>query len=278
MRLEDRAVLSSLAMASVKGKGRRPRKVVVVPRKTRELRHQDTVIPIPVRESSRSKRLRISVGSHGVRMSVPRGTAEREIDRFIASQETWIVKTLRSQSQPRSNRLGLQQAGVVWHQGEPIKAVRSNGVRSRAFLALYQGERVLAVSGPRDRAAAAIDSWCREQLRLIAEEIIEREAPQLGVTVKKLRIGDQRTRWGSASSNGTISLSWRLLLAPRQVIEYVVIHELCHLLEMNHSKRFWAHVARRWPSWKEERKWLQEHEGELHHWSPKIALTQPLAG
>jgi predicted metal-dependent hydrolase len=78
-----------------------------------------------------------------------------------------------------------------------------------------------------------------------------------------IRIGDQKTRWGSCSSNGTLSFSWRLMLAPPRVLDYVVIHELCHLTYMNHSREFWAKVASIDPDYREHRKWLKDNGDSL---------------
>ena len=79
---------------------------------------------------------------------------------------------------------------------------------------------------------------------------------------------DQRTRWGSCSSRGTLSFNWRLALAPLEVLDYVVVHELCHLREANHSPRFWRLVGERRPGWREQRAWLREHGAELLAFRP----------
>jgi hypothetical protein len=84
-------------------------------------------------------------------------------------------------------------------------------------------------------------------------------ADRLGVTFGKIRIAEQKTRWGSCSSNGTLSFNWKLMLAPPRVLDYVVVHEVCHLKEMNHSPRFWAYVEQLMPEYKEYRKWLREN-------------------
>ena len=84
-----------------------------------------------------------------------------------------------------------------------------------------------------------------------------------GGVYDKVVIRDQKTRWGSCSSNGTLSFNYRLMLAPPQILDYVVVHELCHLKHMNHSPEFWAAVEKVLPDYKERRKWLKEHGNEL---------------
>jgi len=88
-------------------------------------------------------------------------------------------------------------------------------------------------------------------------------AQQLGVTYDRIRIANQKTRWGSCSSKGTLSFNWRLMLAPPKVLEYVVVHEVCHLKEMNHSPRFWKLVEKFMPDYKEYKKWLKENGNTL---------------
>jgi predicted metal-dependent hydrolase len=104
----------------------------------------------------------------------------------------------------------------------------------------------------------------RELLASLADE----EAPRLDVAYGKLRIGDQRTLWGSCSAKGTLSFNWRLVLAPLAVADYVVVHELCHLRVPDHSRRFWALVESRRPRFHEPRAWLREHGAELLAFRP----------
>ncbi len=88
-------------------------------------------------------------------------------------------------------------------------------------------------------------------------------AQQIGVSYERIRIAEQKTRWGSCSSKGTLSFNWKLMLAPPKVLDYVVVHELCHLKEMNHSPRFWKLVEDIMPDYKEYRKWLKENGSTL---------------
>jgi predicted metal-dependent hydrolase len=111
----------------------------------------------------------------------------------------------------------------------------------------------LAVSGSEARIGA------RELISALAEE----EASRIGVAYRRIRIGDQRTLWGSCSRRGTLSFNWRLVLAPLEVLDYVVVHELCHLHVLDHSQRFWRVVERHRPEWREQRDWLREHGPEL---------------
>ena len=91
----------------------------------------------------------------------------------------------------------------------------------------------------------------------------EHWAPRLGVAFGRIRVKDQRTLWGSCSPSGDLSFNWRLTQAPAEVLDYVVVHELAHRLEMNHSRLFWAHVERVLPGHRVHRRWLRRHGREL---------------
>lgn len=92
---------------------------------------------------------------------------------------------------------------------------------------------------------------------------VEYYAQQIGVSYERIRIAEQKTRWGSCSGKGTLSFNWKLMLAPPKVLDYVVVHEVCHLKEMNHSPRFWNLVEEIMPDYKEYRKWLKENGNTL---------------
>jgi predicted metal-dependent hydrolase len=115
---------------------------------------------------------------------------------------------------------------------------------------------------------AVSESEARIGARELVSALAEEESRRVGVAYARIRIGDQRTRWGSCSSRGTLSFSWRLVLAPFEVLDYVVVHELCHLRVPNHSKSFWTLVERWRPGWRDQREWLQEYGPELLAFRP----------
>jgi hypothetical protein len=104
----------------------------------------------------------------------------------------------------------------------------------------------------------------RERIALIAQS----EARALDVTYARITLRDQRSRWGSCSSKGTLSFNWRLVLAPHDVLDYVVVHEICHLVELNHGAQFWKLVEKRRPSYRESRQWLDDHGWEILAYQP----------
>jgi predicted metal-dependent hydrolase len=119
---------------------------------------------------------------------------------------------------------------------------------------------------PSDRrtTAAVLEAWLRPRARAAIEHEVARHAPALGVGPAAITVRDQRTRWGSASRKGRLAFSWRLILAPPEALETVVIHELAHLRVFGHGPRFWAVVASRRPDHRTWRRWLSDHSTELH--------------
>jgi predicted metal-dependent hydrolase len=113
----------------------------------------------------------------------------------------------------------------------------------------------------------------RREARARIELIAQSEAVAIGVAYRHIAIRDQVSRWGSCSSNGSLSFNWRLVLAPHDVLDYVVVHEVCHLVEHNHGPRFWKLVERRRPSYRESRAWLDEHGWEILAYRPPEELA-----
>lgn len=130
--------------------------------------------------------------------------------------------------------------------------------------------RERAKQRPRLRLDPAVvsEADARRAARELVTMLAEDEAEPLGVSWSRIEIRDQRSRWGSCSTRGTLSFNWRLVLAPFEVLDYVVVHELCHLREANHSQRFWKLVEGRRPDWREHRNWLHEHGPELLAFRP----------
>jgi predicted metal-dependent hydrolase len=120
-----------------------------------------------------------------------------------------------------------------------------------------------------DRRAVS-ETEARLAVRELVAMLVDEEAPAIGVSPARIQIRDQRSRWGSCSTRGTLSFNWRLVLAPFDVLDYVVVHELCHLREPNHSSRFWRLVERHRPDWRTQRDWLHTHGPELLAFKPVV--------
>jgi len=118
-----------------------------------------------------------------------------------------------------------------------------------------------------DRLTLTEDQGRREALARISL-IAQSEAAALGARFTRITLRDQRSRWGSCSSKGALSFNWRLVLAPHDVLDYVVVHEVCHLVELHHGPAFWRVVAKRRPGYEDSRRWLDEHGWEILAYQP----------
>jgi len=165
--------------------------------------------------------------------------------------------------------IDLRRSGVVWLGGREVPVARTGAERAVARLSPNPGH--LMVGGRRRAdALAAIDRWYRREARARIQPVVTAEGDRLGLRAKKVRIGNQRSRWGSCSTSGTLSFNWRLLIGAPEALRYVVIHELVHLEHHNHSRRFRAALTEAMPDWKVQAAWLRANERVLLAWKPRI--------
>ena len=229
-------------------------------------------VHVRVRSSDRAKTMRITVGPRRpLEVVVPTGTTEERIQRFLHQKRRWIDDKVAS-SEAIANRpsvLGLDKTGVVWIGGRPLEVQRRIGGRPIARAA---EPSMLTVSGPATRHADAIERWYRRQARCHIARSVQHESARLALKYAAIGIRDPRTRWGSCSRSGHLSFSWRLVLTPPEILRYVVVHELCHLVEPNHSKAFWRTLEAAQPGWQASARWLRRHGHELHVYDPQVAL------
>ena len=227
---------------------------------------------VEIRESRRARRLRLIVSAdEPPQLVVPVGTSTRAIRRMLRENRAWMERKTAElrRREERRPKLGLAEPGFVPLLGTSVE-VRWDAA-SRAVAQLRGGE--LQVGGDRDAAAEAIERWYRREARERIGLVVEREAAVLGVNPTRISVRDQRTRWGSASSSGALSFSWRLLLMPFDVLDYVVVHELCHLHRMDHSPAFWDLVADARPGYERHIRWLRNHGPELGSYDPATGLA-----
>jgi len=128
------------------------------------------------------------------------------------------------------------------------------------------GLPILKVSGRLEHAPRRMKDWLVEQARADLDASVTRHSRTLNVKARSISVRDQTSRWGSCTAGGLLSFSWRLVMAPGHVLDYVAAHEVAHLLEMNHGPRFWKHVARCMPRLEEAKRWLRSHGADLHRY------------
>lgn len=210
---------------------------------------------------SRRKTLSLIVESDGtLTVRAPLRMKEADIRRFIEAKADWIKqKQARAQEEALPSRQYVDGETFLYLGREILLRIIPNG---RPALVM---DRVFKLTrSARPQAESCFEAWYKKQARAVLSERVEYFAKLHGFRVGKIRISSARTRWGSCSSKETLSFTWRLVMAPLEVIDYVVVHELCHLNEMNHSRTFWARVEAILPNYKACRKWLKDNGAKLH--------------
>jgi predicted metal-dependent hydrolase len=203
-----------------------------------------------------------------------KGEAERLAESFVAEREVWLRRHLDRQARQRAelDALGpLRDGGTLLFRGEAhrLRVVAPTPGRSRTAVTREggdDGDELVVRPGARERRdlAAILEAWLRVRARSAIEREIERHAPALAVEPAEVTVRDTRTRWGSCSRARRLSFSWRLILAPPEALETVVVHELAHLRVFGHGPEFWELVAARRPDHRRWRRWLRDHSLELH--------------
>jgi predicted metal-dependent hydrolase len=153
----------------------------------------------------------------------------------------------------------LRDGGEVPYLGERLSlAVRVERSRTRAHVA-RRGSELTVKLGPRTPLAQALEAWYRRRARVEVAPRLDAAVARAGRSYTRLQIRGQRTRWASCSTSGAMSFNWRLLLAPGEILDYVVEHEVAHLDVQDHSARFWRLLALRCAGWRQHEGWLRRH-------------------
>ncbi len=217
-------------------------------------------VPVSIRRSARARRILVHVGSYDgkVEIVLPPGCSKREGVGFAASQAGWIARQLSRIDAPVPFADGADFPLL----GETVTIRLVRGASAVPSFAL--GE--LVVGGSDDTLAGRVRRWLRSEARDRIEPLAHDKARIVGKKVNRITVRDTHSRWGSCSRGGNLNFSWRLVMAPEAVLDYVVAHEVAHLVEMNHSPDFWAVVAELCPGHRKSRQWLRAHGAGLHRY------------
>jgi predicted metal-dependent hydrolase len=207
--------------------------------------------------SARARRftLRLESAGAGAILTVPTGVPDAESRRFLARHAGWLRSALARQP----DEVIVGPGAELPVSGRPVVVEVRQGPRRPPVLA--GGALVLQGAGAE---GARISTWLRLRARDALIPAVRGHARRLGRQIESIVLRDTRSRWGSCSSNGTISFSWRLAMAPAEVLDYVAAHEAAHLVEMNHSDRYWAVLAELVPDYARHRAWLKREGRRLH--------------
>lgn len=225
--------------------------------KTRSTTHVlpgDPPVEVALRRSARAKRysLRVSRSDGRVSLSLPLWASEKEALEFLRAREDWVRHHLASAPAPALARIGAMV---------PVCGVPRSVVEGAGRAARFADGVIFVPPGPREgpRIKALLTALARERLT----RSVTTHVSALGRRHGQITLRDPKSRWGSCSSKGDLMFSWRLIMAPPAVLDYVAAHEVAHLVEMNHSDAFWRVCARLRPDYREHRDWLRRNGAEL---------------
>jgi predicted metal-dependent hydrolase len=221
---------------------------------------------VRVRRHRQARRytLRIHSVTRDVVLTMPPRGSLKEARAFAQKHGGWIAARLGRLPEA----LAFAHGNVLPLRGLDHRIVHRRDKRGTVWVEAggSDGERLLCVAGEEPHVARRISDFLKREAKCDLEAASRQAAEALGVRIKRVSIRDQSSRWGSCSTTGVLSYSWRLILAPRFVLDYLAIHEVAHLLEMNHSRRFWRLVEKVCPNVARAKAWLDAHGTDLHRY------------
>lgn len=250
---------------------------------TLEVKIRGLDIPMVLRRSARARRfsLQVSEARRGAVLTMPLYSSFADADEFLSRHLDWLKERVAGLAEPVPFTHGaivplrgfahvLRFPGSVRRRGvvrieEPEDAKPAPAWPEGARVGMRRLPR-LHVTGEEEHAPRRLLDWLRRQAHFDLRARVALHARRLNLYPKRLYVRDQTTRWGSCSTSGALSFSWRLVLAPPFVLDYLAAHEVAHLGHMNHGSRFWALVERTMPRHQEARSWLRKHGASLHRY------------
>jgi len=243
-------------------------------------------IPILLRRSSRARRfsLQVSEARRGAVLTMPVYSSFTDADEFLSRHLDWLKQRVAGLPEPVPFTHGaivplrgyahvlrfaglVRRRGVVWiEEAEDPKMAPAWPEGARVSMRWLPR---LQVTGEEEHAPRRLLDWLKRQAHLDLNARVAQHARRLDLTPKRIFVRDQTTRWGSCSTTGALSFSWRLVLAPPFVLDYLAAHEAAHLVHMNHSDRFWKLTYRLSQDTDRAEAWLKAHGADLHRFAPK---------
>ena len=227
----------------------------------REIELLGNLIEYEVRHSSDATKPRIDVDIHGVTVVLPESSSVTTSE-LLRDNAAWVVEKMRGFEKYREQvpERQFEEAESFPYLGEAHEVV----VEQRPSSSVVDGTLRLAKHHVEETSIKrALETLYRRNARQRFERRADHFAEQMEVEYEKIEVRNQRTKWGSCSSNGTLGLNWRLMMAPPEIVDYVVVHELAHLREANHSSEFWSLVAEYDPEYESHSEWLTDNSARL---------------
>ncbi|MCC2689078.1 MAG: hypothetical protein K0S21_1881 [Rhizobiaceae bacterium] len=218
-------------------------------------------LPLKIVENDRARRLtlRIDTGGQGLRITIPPGLRQGEVDLFLSRQQGWLEQRLAKVPKRPQVRPGIK----IPLRGVPHLIVHEPARRGTVSVGSIEGTPVLFVHGDRRHLPRRLADFLKREARREIEALVEGHCKAIGRRAKAVRFRDTSSRWGSCTSDGTLSFSWRIMMAPAPVINYLVAHEVAHLKEMNHGLKFWKLCEALCADTDRCKAWLKRNGGAL---------------
>ena len=225
-------------------------------------------VELVIRRNKRARNMVLRIardGSH-VHLSIPpRGDLTAALT-FAEGKRDWIATRLAARPAP----VPFAHGARIPFRGETHTVFHHPGRRRGAVWREGAGAAArICVCGAAEHLPRRLADWLKEQAKTAFAQAVRAYAPAMGVRVARITVRDQQSRWGSCSSKGNLNFSWRLIMAPPLVLDYIAAHEVAHLVHMNHSADFWRLVKAHCPHTDAAERWLAAHGAELHRYGRK---------
>ncbi len=235
-------------------------------RQDRQIEAAGRVLPVKVVENARATRLtlRIVPGGKSLTVTLPPHVSEAQVEQFLERNRNWVATRLSRLPEP----VAADPGAMIPFLGVNHRIVRTQRLRGVVEAGFFACEPALLVPGESHTIGRKVTSFLKREARSRLDEAVLRHAATLGVRPRAIRITDTVSRWGSCSTTRTLSFSWRIVMAPPEVLDYLAAHEVAHLREMNHSPAFWALVRSLCPETDRHKAWLKHNGAGLHAIQP----------
>lgn len=224
--------------------------------------------PIVISRRFRQRNINLRVRRDGtLSVTCARSVPRSEIFKFVSEQDDFILRALseyklESEKFP-PKKFETGEAFLLFGRRLPLQIIWSWNERIRVVHSEFEIEMTAPLTSSPDERQHALFKYYRKLAKTALIDEVHALSLKMGLRPSTVSVRGQKTRWGSCSSRGELSLNWKLMAVPEDVREYVLVHELAHLKHMNHSSRFWALVAEHYPNFKNAKRWLRDHEAEL---------------
>jgi hypothetical protein len=228
----------------------------------------DLSIPYELINNDKAKNIRVSMSIEGMRVSKPNRVKLNEVENFLKAKANWIKKLyIKFQSiKVDKNERKWQSGEIMQYMGSSynISVLKYDGLKKTIVeftgtqFVVYVN-KILSDEQKKISIENQFKKWFIRMTKETIEERLEFYCNKVGLSYNQVRIKEQKTRWGSCSKNGNLNFNWKLIMAPQWVMDYVVLHEICHLRYLNHSKEFWNLVGVYMPEYKKAQQWLKKN-------------------